>query len=154
MLCLKCQFDNLAEMYIIPFFTNLNICFFLIKKNPYPWPYIHVYTETSYQSPEMLIWQTSCTRKEVFCKMTCWVKLNKDKGRVKKKCLTSTLDICLYRDFISITRNADFADNLHSERGVTQNDIKREIQISQIKILFLILGFQKHIVSNRLYKIH
>ena len=29
--------------------------------------------------------------------------------------------ICLYRDFISITRNDDMADILHSEAGVTQN---------------------------------
>ena len=55
-------------------------------------------------------------------------------------------------DFISITRNVDLEDILQPEGGVMQNDFENWIWISQIKILFLILGFQKCIVSNRLYK--
>ena len=55
-------------------------------------------------------------------------------------------------DFISITRNVDLEDILQPEGGVIQNDYENWIRISQIKILFLILGFQKRIVSNQFKK--
>ena len=73
---------------------------------------------------------------------------------IKNQCLSPTLGICLHIDFISITRNVDLADILHPEGGVTQNDFENSISLSQIKILFLHLGFQKRIVSNRPKKIH
>ena len=43
------------------------------------------------------------------------------------------MGICLYRDFISIARNIDMADILHSEGGVTQNASSNCNQIFQIK---------------------
>ena len=70
------------------------------------------------------------------------------------QCLSQNFGISLYRDFISIARNVDLADILHPEGGVTQNDFENSISLSQIKILFLHLGFRKRIVSNRLKKIH
>ena len=41
-----------------------------VKINAYPQPLVYTYTWTLYQSPEMLTWQTSCTRKKVLRKMT------------------------------------------------------------------------------------
>ena len=61
-----CQFVNLVEMHILLIFTYL--CK-LKKKYRYPQPLVFVNTDTSYQSQEMLTWQTSCTRKEVLRKM-------------------------------------------------------------------------------------
>ena len=43
---------------------------------------------------------------------------------------------------------------MHPEGGVEENDFENWIMMSQIKTLFLNLGFQKNIVLNRLNKIH
>ena len=71
MLRLKYHINNLDEIYLILLFTLL-----------YPQRQVYVYTETSYQSPEMLIWQTSHTWKEVLCKMP----LKHYLGQVKLLC--------------------------------------------------------------------
>ena len=47
--------------------------------------------------------------------------------------------ICLHIDFISITRNGDLADILHPEGGVTQNDFKNSINLSQIKKIYIFI---------------
>ena len=52
--------------------------------NAYPQPYMYTQPETSYQSPEMLTWQTSCTRKEVLRKMN--LKLILDKSNLDCVC--------------------------------------------------------------------
>ena len=57
-------------------------------------------------------------------------------------CLSPTLGICLQIDVLSITRNVDLADILHTEEGVTQNNFETWIRMSQIKILLVILGFE------------
>ena len=51
------------------------------------------------------------------------------------------IEIGLYRDFLSIIKNVDLEDILHLEGGVTQNDLGISKILSQIKILFLFLGF-------------
>ena len=43
----------------------------------------------------------------------------------KNQFLYPTIVICLHIDFISITRNVDFANSLHLEGGVMQNDLKK-----------------------------
>ena len=77
MLRLSYQFVNLALMYIFLLLTFLYKVFNIKKINAYPQPYASVYTQTSYQSPEMSTWQTFCTGKEVLRKLT--LKLNSDK---------------------------------------------------------------------------
>ena len=56
MLCLKCQFDNEAEVDTILLFTHTYSI--LNKNNDDPKPLVYAYTETSYQSPKMPTWQT------------------------------------------------------------------------------------------------
>ena len=72
----------------------------------------------------------------------------------KNQCLSPALGIRLHINFISITRNVDLADILHPEASVTQNDFESWISLSQVKTFFLLLGFQKCMVSNCCNKIH
>ena len=73
MLRLKCQFENLPEMYIILLFTHkYQLSNNKINDHPQPWTY--VYKETSYQSRKMSTWQISCTQKGVLRKMTLEVQ--------------------------------------------------------------------------------
>ena len=66
----------------------------------------------------------------------------------EKLMLIPTLSYMLHIYFISIITNVDFADILLMDGDVTQNDFENLIRMSQIQILFLLLGFQKHKASN------
>ena len=66
--------------------------------------------------------------------------------------LIPTLSYMLHIYFISIITNVDFADILLMDGDVTQNDFENLIRVTQIQILFLLLGFQKHKASNHPFK--